>query len=450
MFRKKNGNGAEEENGEMSFLDHLEEMRGVMLKSLAVLTVTFIAVLAFFNYFNAVMMYPLNSAKKLLSTIYFDGPDKADGAKDRYGPVYVVPENGKDSDMKGPFYIVPKKGANFPSEAKGETDWIADVKLRSMSFTTPIAVYFYVGALGAAGISLPFVLYFAAGFVAPGLTRREKRILKPGMFAAVLLFCLGTAFAFFGILPMGIAFMTYLSSALQLEMFPDAQSYYSLVIFVTAAIGITFELPLAMVVLIYLGIVKVDWLKKNRRIVIVLLLVFAAMVTPPDFITQVALASILYMMYEGALLLGGRMRVKKLEREAEEEKRREAEDEKERRKYIEAEAKERLAEQQRARDEKRTAVYDDPADYETDNPGYGEDAYGTDYGLGEHGDDAAKIDSYIDYGRLSANVPDFSPDWNLNRIDTSFFTPDWALNSPPAQSPGKEPPDGGGEKGREN
>ena len=433
MFRKKNGTKADE-NGEMSFLDHLEEMRGVILKSVIVLILTFIAVLTLFNYFNALMMHPLNSAKKLLATVY-STPIVKNDVPNRYGPVYVLPEKGKDSDMKGPYYIVLKDGGTLPGDdkANGTPDWIADVKLRSMSFTTPIMVYFYVGALGSVGVSLPFILYFAAGFIAPGLTQREKRLLRPGMFAGVILFCLGTAFAFFGILPMGIAFMTYLSNVLQLEMFPDAQSYYSLVIFVTAAIGITFELPLVMVVLIYLGIVKVDWLKKNRRLVIVLLLIFAAIVTPPDFITQVTLASLLYMMYEGALFIGGRMRLKKLEREAEEERRQEAEDEAERKEYAKMVAKERLAAQKEEEEHERE--YDDPADYEVDRSHYGgEDDYMGDYGLEEYSDEDAQIDSYVDYGRLSRNVPDFSPNWDLNRKDTSFFAPDWTLNDKSLQS----------------
>ncbi len=426
-------------NGEMSFLDHLEEMRGVLLKSVAVLMITFIVALFLFNYFNSIMMYPLNAAKSLLSTVYAPSEEKT-AEINKYGPVYVIPENGSESDKKGPYYIVLKDGANMPEgfEAKSTPDWIGDVKLRSMSFTTPIMVYFYVGTLAAIGISLPFILYFISGFIAPGLTNREKRLLRPGMVTGILLFLIGTAFAFFGILPMGIAFMTYLSNAMQLDMFPDAQSYYSLVIFVTAAIGIAFELPLLMVVLIYLGVLKVDWLKKNRRLVIVILLVFAAIITPPDFITQCTLATLLYIMYEGALFIGLRMRLKKLEQEAEEERRQEAEDEAERKEYAKMVAKERLAEQKEEEEAEDESEYDDPANYEIDTSHYGEDDYMEDYGLDEYSEEDEQIDSYINYGRLSRNVPQFSPNWDLNRKDTSFFSPNWSLNEKPQDNDSQE------------
>ena len=144
-----------------------------------------------------------------------------------------------------------------------------------LSISTVVLVWFYVSFLGAFGISLPVVLYFVVQFVAPGLTREEKRLLRPGLFAAVILFCVGVAFAFSFMLPMGIAFMSSMSESMQMEMFPDAQSYYSMVMFLTLAVGVVFEVPLIEVILIYLGVLNVEWLKKNRRIVFMVILIFS-------------------------------------------------------------------------------------------------------------------------------------------------------------------------------
>ena len=150
-------------------------------------------------------------------------------------------------------------------------------------------------------------------------------------------------------LPMGIAFMSWMSQGMQLEMFPDAQSYYSMVIFLTIAVGITFELPLVEFILIYVGILDVKWLENNRRMVFLIILIFATVITPPDAITQVSLTIPLYLMYEVALRLGKRMRRAKLRREAERERREAIEEEKERKEYAKTVAKERLAEEEAER-----------------------------------------------------------------------------------------------------
>ena len=93
------------------------------------------------------------------------------------GPVYLEmkSEDGKTTKKEGPYYIVPKDDSfeifkDFKSAPK--EGWYSDIKLRSMSFATPIVVYFYVGFLGALGLSLPVLFYLAAKFIAPGLTNQ--------------------------------------------------------------------------------------------------------------------------------------------------------------------------------------------------------------------------------------------------------------------------------------
>ena len=310
----------ENDPSEMTFLEHLEEMRFVIIKILAFFSVALVFVLVFFHYFNSMMLYPLNSAKEILANWVGD-EQVTDVKTERIGPVYLVPADGDGKTKTGPYYIEPKDDSIVLfKDKKPANPWYADIKLRSMSFTTPIVVYFYVGFLGALGLSLPAAFYFSARFVAPGLKKEELAMLRPGIIAAIFLFAVGVCFAFFFMLPMGIAFMSWMSQGMQMEMFPDAQSYYSMVIFLTMAVGVTFELPLVEFILIYLGVLDTAWLKNNRRMVFLIILIFATVITPPDAITQVSLTIPLYLMYEVALRLGEKMRNAKLRRDAERER----------------------------------------------------------------------------------------------------------------------------------
>ena len=435
----------ENDPSEMTFLEHLEEMRFVILKTLAFFSVALILVLVFFHYFNSMMLYPLNSAKNILSK--WVGTEQVTEVKtERIGPVYLV-SDGDEKNKTGPFFIEPKDDSIVLfKDSKPSNPWYADIKLRSMSFATPIIVYFYVGFLGALGLSLPAAFYFAARFIAPGLKKEELDVLLPGIIAAIILFAIGVCFAFFFMLPMGIAFMSWMSQGMQLEMFPDAQSYYSMVIFLTIAVGITFELPLVEFILIYVGILDVKWLENNRRMVFLIILIFATVITPPDAITQVSLTIPLYLMYEVALRLGKKMRRAKLRREAEREKLEAIEEEKERKEYAKTVAKERLAEEEAEKlEESQSEIvaepgseygeidrshYELPEDYDPNRI--------DDYGMGYYEEDYRS--SYIDYGTPSRPVPDFSPDWDLNRPDTSYMTPDWSLNNPPPPSNDAESP----------
>ena len=134
----------ENDPSEMTFLEHLEEMRFVILKTLAFFSVALILVLVFFHYFNSMMLYPLNSAKNILSK--WVGTEQVTEVKtERIGPVYLV-SDGDEKNKIGPFFIEPKDDSIVLfKDSKPSNPWYADIKLRSMSFATPIIVYFYVG-----------------------------------------------------------------------------------------------------------------------------------------------------------------------------------------------------------------------------------------------------------------------------------------------------------------
>ncbi len=403
-------------SSEVTFFDHLEEMRTVILRSLLAFVVAVLLVGIFFTYFNDVMLYPLNAAKRIIgNSEMLSGNDST--AENQIGPVYLVGEtkDGQTPKTQGPYYIVSKDENNVL--LGNQNNWYDSIKLRSMSFTTPIMVWFYVSFLGGLGLSLPVILYFIIQFIMPGLNENEKRLLRPGIIVAIMLFCIGVTFAFAFMLPMGIAFMSYMSESLQMEMFPDAQAYYSMVLFLTIAVGVVFEMPLLQTILIYLGVLNTDWLRKNRRVVFLVILIFATVITPPDFITQISLTIPLYLMYEMALVVGERMRKRKLQREAQQEILEESLDAKEREEYSKMVAKERLSDEQSEESESEENYYND--DYSEDN----------DYGYDQYYDDFE--DEYDQYAPHPKNPPpSFAPNWDLNRVDTSFMTPNWDLNKP--------------------
>lgn len=168
------------------------------------------------------------------------------------------------------------------------------------------------------------------------------------------------------------------------------------------------------------------------------ILIFATVITPPDFITQVSLTIPLYLMYEVALRIGSRLRNRKLRREAELEKREEEQDKKDREEYAKIVAKERIAEEEAEKAESELSIdktrygEDDtslPDDYDPNNIDPAE--YGYNYGEedDEFNEEDYGLEPYVDYGRLSRTAPDFGPNWDLNRVDTSFMTPDWSLNA---------------------
>lgn len=440
FFKKraaKNSSETEDDNsGEMSFLEHLEELRDVIIKCLIALVIAFIISTVGFHYLNKGLMYPLNSAKTLLVNYFNVDSNPPEAKAEKIGPFYLVKyEDGKESAREGPFFmesqakVLEEGSVSLTRLVQGDLNalsWHSKIQLRAMSFQTPIVLWFSVGLLGALGLALPFILYFIAKFIAPGLTEKERGIMKPTIAVAVFLFFIGAAFAFSFMLPMGIAFMAWMSQNMGLEMFPDAQSYYMMVIFLTLVVGITFEVPLLITVLIYLGVLNPDSLKKNRRMVFLVILIFATVVTPPDCITQISLAIPLYLLYELALIIGVRFRNKKLKREAEEERLAEIQDEKERKEYIESEAAKRRAEEADENDETSATPkkkYDDnlPDDYDPNKDDEYEDHHHYDYDDDDY--DPYNLDDFVDSEEEERLNKIFGPNWQLNEPDLSYFTP---------------------------
>jgi sec-independent protein translocase protein TatC len=164
-------------------------------------------------------------------------------------------------------------------------------------FVTPLKLAFFAAIVVAA----PYLLYQAWAFVAPGLYRHEKRLASPLLVSAVLLFYIGCAFAYFLVLPMVFSFLTATVPD-GVSMMTDISRYLDFVLVMFLVFGVCFEIPVATVILVMLGITTPEQLKASRGYVIVGAFVVAAVVTPPDALSQIMLAVPMCLLFEIGLV----------------------------------------------------------------------------------------------------------------------------------------------------
>jgi sec-independent protein translocase protein TatC len=162
----------------------------------------------------------------------------------------------------------------------------------------PVKVTALVGFM----IALPYVLYQAWAFVAPGLYDNEKQLALPLVVASTALFFIGVAFCYYFVFGKVFAFIHDFAPK-SITPAPDIEAYFSFVITMFLAFGITFEIPIVVIVLVRMGLVSVEKLRDARPYVIVGAFVIAAIVTPPDVLSQFMLAVPMCLLYEAGLLL---------------------------------------------------------------------------------------------------------------------------------------------------
>lgn len=168
--------------------------------------------------------------------------------------------------------------------------------------TTPFFVPLKVAMMAAFLIALPYILYQVWRFVAPGLYAHEKRLVVPLIVASTVLFFCGMAFAYFAVFPVVFGFIT--ASAPQgVAVMTDIDKYLSFVLAMFMAFGVTFQVPVAVVVLVRMGFVTVAKLREVRPYVVVGAFVAGAIFTPPDVVSQFMLAIPLWFLYEAGIVV---------------------------------------------------------------------------------------------------------------------------------------------------
>jgi len=167
------------------------------------------------------------------------------------------------------------------------------------SFFVPMKVTMLAAFL----IALPVVMYQLWAFIAPGLYLHERKLILPLVVSSYVLFIVGMSFAYFLVFPTVFRFMAHYNAPLGAEMSTDIDNYLSFAMTTFLAFGITFEVPVVVVVLVRMGMVSLAKLKEIRPYVIVGAFVVAAVVTPPDVLSQLLLAAPMILLYELGLLV---------------------------------------------------------------------------------------------------------------------------------------------------
>lgn len=251
---------------EMSFLDHLEELRWHLIR--ATLAIVLIAIIAFI--FKGTMFDII------------------------FGP--------KNPDFVS-YEILCKISRFFGAEkgciADGEMDFIIQSRKVAGQFSAAIWTSIMAGVV----IGFPYILYEFWKFISPGLYENERKTSRGFIVIASFLFFLGVAFGYYMVAPLSINFLATfkISSAIQNEF--DIDSYIGLVRASVLASGLIFELPIIMYFLTKIGLVTPEFLKKNRKYALVIVLVLAAIITPPDISTQVIVAIPIIILYEVSIFI---------------------------------------------------------------------------------------------------------------------------------------------------
>jgi sec-independent protein translocase protein TatC len=229
------------EDDKIPFTGHLEELRKRLIICFISIGIGFVAAYGFKEKLFQILMHPLVSVMKTGETLIFTG----------------LPE----------------------------------------AFFTYLKVAFLAGIL----LASPVIIYQFWIFVAPGLYEKERRLLVPIVFLSTFFFMAGAFFGYFIVFPFGFKFFLGFATD-TIKPLPSMREYLSLSSKLLLAFGLVFELPLVITFLAKLGIVNVEFLKKNRKYAILLFFVFAAILTPPDVVTQIMMAVPLMVLYEISIL----------------------------------------------------------------------------------------------------------------------------------------------------
>ncbi len=267
MLGQKKKEGAEEH--EMTFLEHLEELRWHLIR-------IFIAVVS-----GAVIAF-------MFKNVIFDN-------------IILAPNN--------PGFITNRLLCQFSEIVNVPALCINQIPIELISikmsgqFTTHINISIVAGLI----IAFPYIFWEFWSFFKPALYEKERKYARGAVFSASLLFMLGISFGYFVIIPLSINFLGNYSVSDIVTNQININSYIGSVTSVALASGITFELPIVVFFLARIGVVTPEFMKKYRKHAIVVILVVAAIITPPDVFSQILVTLPLLVLYEVSIFIAGRV-----------------------------------------------------------------------------------------------------------------------------------------------
>ncbi|MFO7582237.1 twin-arginine translocase subunit TatC [Guyparkeria sp.] len=243
MSQRNTDATTEEPSGLAGFVSHLVELRNRLVKSVAVVFVLFVALFPFRNDLFRLLSEPLSR--------------------------YLPEDTGMIAVQVASTFFIPLKLAGFT----------------------------------ALFIAIPFLLYQLWAFIAPGLYQHERKMVIPLVFSSTVLFYIGAAFAYFAVFPIVFGFLAGTGPA-EVSYAPDINEYLSFVITLFFAFGFVFEVPVAVVLLILIGVVTPEQLAEKRRYAILVAFIIGAIFTPPDILSQFMMAIPVWFLYELGIIIG--------------------------------------------------------------------------------------------------------------------------------------------------
>jgi sec-independent protein translocase protein TatC len=178
----------------------------------------------------------------------------------------------------------------------------AGSSLIATSVVSPFLAPFKLSLYVALFLGMPVVLYQIWAFVAPGLYKHERKFAAPLVLSSILLFYAGVAFAYFIVFPLMFQFFATTTPA-GVTMMTDITEYLDFVLVLFLCFGLAFEIPIAVVLLTQTGLVKVEKLSESRGYVIIGIFIVAAILTPPDAVSQTAMAAPMWVLYEAGIIM---------------------------------------------------------------------------------------------------------------------------------------------------
>ncbi|MEJ5042749.1 twin-arginine translocase subunit TatC [Pseudomonas sp. B21-036] len=183
----------------------------------------------------------------------------------------------------------------------------ANATMIATDVASPFLTPFKLTMIVSLFLAIPMILHQIWGFIAPGLYRHEKRIAVPLLVSSIFLFYAGMAFAYFLVFPLIFGFFASATPE-GVSMMTDIASYLDFVMTLFFAFGVAFEIPVAVILLVWIGVVDVKYLKKIRPYVIIGCFVVGMVLTPPDIFSQTLLAVPMWLLFEVGVLFGGLIR----------------------------------------------------------------------------------------------------------------------------------------------
>lgn len=259
---------------EMTFWEHLEELRWHIVRSL--LAIIVLAVVAFLN-------------RKLIFDVVILAP--------------------KDSDfITNRILCQISEFLSIPSLCIGNLS----LKIINISMSGQFMTHMYISMVAGVIVAFPYIIYEIWSFINPALHMKERKYSGGAVIASSLLFILGVLFSYFLIVPLTVNFLGTYQVSDFVENSISLSSYISTVVSVTFAVGLVFELPIFVYFLTKVGIITPSLMKKNRKYMLVILLSISAIITPPDVFSQILVVIPLFGLYELSIGISNRVYKKRL------------------------------------------------------------------------------------------------------------------------------------------